>query len=123
MKIIVYNTSDQYALSRAEIKALEMVLPKEYWARIEELHLAYSHPSKAETFEYDEKTKIGYFIMPVKEKTPELRSTAIEELLLGLARVRAKSRFFLPLKPRERDEYQPFISEWLPCCEAALARK
>lgn len=123
MKIVVYNSSDQYALSRAEVETLETVLPKEFWAKIGEFHLAHSHPNKAEAFEYDEKHKIGYLIMPVKEKTPELRSTAVQELLLGLARIRAKSRFFHPLKPKERDEYQPFIFEWLPRCEAALVRK
>ena len=123
MKIVVYNTSDQYALSRSEVEALKTVLPKEYWAKVGEFHLAHSHPNHAEAFEYDEKTKIGYLIMPVKEKTPELRYSALKELLLGLARIRGQSRFFRPLKPKEREEYQPFVSEWLPRCEAALARR
>jgi len=99
---------------------LETVLPKEYWVKISEFHLAHSHPKKAEVFEFDETTNIGYFVMPVKEKNPELRSVAIRELLLGLARIRAKSRFFHPLKPIERQDYEAFISEWLPRCEAAL---
>lgn len=121
MKIIVYNTTDQYALSRAEIETLRTVLPKEYWAKVSEFHLAHSHPKQAECFEYDEKTKIAYLIMPVKEKNPELRSSALEELLLGLARIRGQSRFFHPLKPKERASYQAYISEWLPRCELALA--
>lgn len=121
MKILVYNSYDQYALSRAEVEKLRAVIPQEYWSKISEFHLTHSHPYKAEPFEYDEKTKIGYLIMPVKEKTPEVRHAAIQELLLGLARIRAKSRFFYPLKPRERAEHEEFISEWLPRCEAALA--
>lgn len=123
MKNIVYNTSGQYALSRAEIETLKTILPKEYWAKISEFHLAHSHPMQTECFEYDEKTKIAYFIMPVKEKTPQLRSTAIIELLLGLARIRSQSRFFHPLKPKERENYQAYISEWLPRCELALASR
>ena len=121
MKIRVYNSYDQYALSRAEVETLRAVLPKEYWSKIREFHLAHSHPYKAEPFEYDEQTKIGYLIMLLKEKTPEVRHDAIQELLLGLSRIRAKSRFFHPLTPRERVEYEGAISEWLPRCEAALA--
>jgi hypothetical protein len=121
MKILVYNHYDQYALSRKEIELLVDLLPKEYWARISVLHLAHSHYKKAEPFEYDEKTKVGYLIMPVKEKTAELRNVAIRELLLGLIRIKAKSRFFLPMKSIEREEYKAFVEEWLPRCEAVLA--
>ena len=123
MKIVVYNHYDQYALSRSEIETLSSVLPREYWAKVSEFHLCHSHPSQAEPFEFDEKHKVAYLIIPVKEKSQAIRSAAIEQLLLGLARIRAKSRFFLPLKAVERESYQSFISEWQARCELALGAK
>lgn len=113
--------SGQYALSRSEIELVVSVLPKDRWATIDELHLAHSHPEQIEPFEYDAGRRIGYLIVPVAKKTVEDRSAAIGELLLGLARIRATSRFFHPLKPVERKDYQEFISDWLPRCEVALA--
>lgn len=123
MKIVVYNSHDQYALSRAEVEALRSVLPSEVWSRVREFHLAHSHPNQSEPFEFDERTGIAYFIVPVKEKSASVRSEAVQHLLVGLARVRARSRFFHPLKPRERAEYQEFVSAWVPRCEAVLAHK
>jgi hypothetical protein len=122
MKIVVYNSYDQYALSRNEIELLQEVLPKQFWAKIKEFHLAHSHPKAIEPFEYDEQKRIGYFIMPVKEKTSETRRAAVQELLLGLGRLREKSRFFQPLKMRERADYDDFLEQWLPICLARLDR-
>lgn len=60
--------------------------------------------------------------MPVKEKTATLRTAAIGDLLVGLARVKARSRFFLPLRSNERTDYEKFAGEWAPKCEAAIDR-
>jgi hypothetical protein len=122
MKIVIYNSPDQYALSRAELEIIKSTLPRELWARIDEFHIAHSDPRTVEPFEYYEKGRIVYLVMPVKEKTPEIRTVAIKELLLGLARIQNKSRFFIALKPKERESYENFISEWLPKCEAALLK-
>ncbi|WP_454909099.1 hypothetical protein [Variovorax gossypii] len=36
MKIVVYNSSDQYALSRGEIELIKRMLPTAMWAGIRE---------------------------------------------------------------------------------------
>jgi hypothetical protein len=120
MKIVVYNSHDQYAISRKEVELIYEVLPKNYWARIKEFHLAHSHPNAKEVFEYDEEKGIAYFIHPVKEKSTETRRKAVHELLLGLARIREKSRFFCSLKEREREVYKEFIDKWMPVCLAKV---
>jgi hypothetical protein len=122
MKIVVYNSHGQYALSRAEVDALQSVLPKQLWSSIKEIHLAHSHPRKVEPFEFDAALGIAYLICPVGQKTSELRTQAITDLLVGLARVQAKSRFFLPLKEREAQGYSELLERWLPECEAAMVR-
>jgi hypothetical protein len=122
MKVVVYNSYDQYALSRAEVEAIRKELPAECWSRVHELHIAHSHPKQIEQFEFDEQTGIAYLIVPVKEKTTALRSGAIRHLLVGLARVKSRSKFFLPLRAREFAEYEEFISMWTPKCEAAMVR-
>jgi len=122
VKIIVYNSYEQYALSRAEVEAIRGVLPSKCWARVHELHIAHSHPKQSEAFEFDERSGIAYLIVPVKEKTNEFRAQAVRHLLVGLARITARSRFFLPLKARERAEYEEFVGSWAPKCEAAIFR-
>ena len=122
MKIVVYNFHEQYALSRAEIEVIYGVLPALCWARIRELHLAHSHPKQSESFEFSEALGIAYLIVPVKEKTATLRTAAISDLLVGLARVKARSHFFLPLRSNERADYEEFAGEWTPKCEAAIDR-
>ena len=120
MKIVVYNSRDQYAISRAEAEALCEVLPSQCWARVHELHITHSHPKQSEPFEFEEHTGIAFLIVPVKEKTPILRTEAIRHLLVGLARVTARSRFFAPLRAQERAEYEEFVTNWAPKCEAAM---
>jgi hypothetical protein len=122
MKLVVYNSHEQYAVSRAELETIRKVLPVAYWSRIHELHLAHSHPRQVEPFEFEEMRGIAYLIVPVKEKTPLLRAEAIRHLLIGLARVKARSRFFLSLNARELAEYETFVSEWAPKCDAAVVR-
>ena len=122
VKIVVYNSHDQYALSRSEVEAIHSLLPKRFWFRVKELHLAHSHPGQAEPFEFDDVRGIAYLICPVNQKTQKLRSQAISSLLIGLARVQAKSKFFVPLKVRENLLYQELLEKWLPKCEAAMAR-
>ncbi|WP_198087866.1 hypothetical protein [Variovorax sp. E3] len=99
MKIVVYNSSDQYALSRSEVECIERTLPPAMWSGIREFHLAHSHSRKAEVFEFDAGSGIAYFIAPVREKTVAVRDQAVHELLVGLSRVASGSRFFLPLRP------------------------
>ena len=60
------------------------------------------------------------FSFVVREKTPETLKMALEELLIGLARIRAKSNFYLPLKYNERALYMPFVDKWLPRCLTAI---
>ena len=61
--------------------------------------------------------------MPVKVKTPEGLSKAVEELLIGLARIKAKSKFGEPLNDRERAEYQGAIDKWRGRCLEAIKTK
>lgn len=121
MKIVVYNSSDQYALSRSEVECIERTLPPAMWSGIREFHLAHSHSRKAEVFEFDAGSGIAYFIAPVREKTVAVRDQAVHELLVGLSRVASGSRFFLPLKARERTAHEEAMAAWLPKCRDALA--
>jgi hypothetical protein len=123
MKIVVYNSHDQYALSRKEVELIREVLPNDYWAKIKEFHLAHSHPNTKEAFEYDEDKGIAYFIYPVKEKSAATRKMAVFELLLGLNRIRDKSRFFSPVKEHERNVHKEFIDKWMSVCLAKLVSK
>ena len=122
MKIVVYNSYGQYALSRAELEAVLESLPRLAWACIQEFHLAHSHPRYCEAFEYDAASRIAYLIFPVAQKTEANRADALAALLVGIARIQAGSRFFRPLKPKELAEYGAFVSTWLPHCKAAIVR-
>lgn len=122
MKIVVYNHSDQYALSRKQVEAIRSVLPSTLWARIEEFHLCQDRRN-VEVFEYSEDLKVVFFSCPVKEKTVEVVTSAVRELLIGLARLKAYSRFYLPLKEIERTSYAEFVTQWFPICIAAVAKK
>jgi hypothetical protein len=59
MKILVYNTKFQHALSRKQIEIIKEIMPKEYFIPIQEFHLTTGSPGQ-EKFEYDYKTKIAY---------------------------------------------------------------
>ena len=122
MKIVVYNHTDQYALSRRQVEIVRALLPDALWSKISEFHLCQDHRCK-EMFEYSEETRIVFFSCPVKQKTVEIVESAVRELLVGLARLRSGSAFFLPLKTRERESYSEFVEEWLPKCIAALHLK
>lgn len=122
MKILIYNTREQYALSRAEIEEIFKTLPDESCSKIKEFHVTHSHPKQCETFEFDVQSGIAYLIAQVKEKTPTVRNEALRHLLVGLARIMADSKFFHPLNLREKEGYADFVSKWAPKCEAALAR-
>lgn len=122
MKIVVYNHYDQYALSRKQVEVLCSVLPSSLWARIAEFHLC-DDRRNVEVFEYSENLKVAFFSFPVKEKTPETVASAVQELLVGLARLKSRSKFYLPLKEAERAEYADFVAHWLPTCIAAIAKK
>lgn len=122
MKIVVYNHSDQFALSRKQVEAIRSVLPSALWARVAEFHLC-ADRRNAEMFEYSEELKVVYFSCPVKEKTAELVAFAVQELLVGLARLKAHSHFYLPLKEVERSSYAEFVAQWLPKCIAVTTKK
>jgi hypothetical protein len=123
MKIVVYNLKGQYALSRAEVEIIYSTLPRLAWARIAEFHLAHSHDRACEMFEFDDRSGIVFFIAPIGSKTRVLRDKAIHELLVGLARVKARSRFFMPLKDPERSLYSAFVDEWMQRCIHAIEQR
>lgn len=120
MKIIVYNFKDQYALSRHQIETIYGIIPKEYFAPVAEFHLTYD-TSRPSSFEYSYETKSVHFAYPVKEKSAEVASLAIAELLIGLARIKAKSRFGIPLKHNEQVEYLSFVETWHAKCVSAIS--
>jgi len=123
MKILVYNYRNQYALSRKQVEAIKAVLPNEYFLPIREFHLTHTKRG-AEIFEYYEADKTAHFAYPVKEKTPESTSGAIEELLIGLARIKASTRWHYPLAEREKQSYMEFVELWREkCLEAVTAKK
>lgn len=119
MKIIIQNHRDQFALSRKQVEIVKDTLPKEYFIPIRELYLS-DDRRNIEAFEYYEKEKIVRYSFVVKEKTPELLRKAVEELLIGLARIKARSTFYMPLKESERALYQPFVDQWLSKCMGAI---
>ena len=81
MKIIVYNYKNQFALSRKDIEVIANVLPKENILPIREFHLTFDE-TKPSIFEYSYETKKAYFAFPVKQKTSESLSKAVEQLLI-----------------------------------------
>lgn len=119
MKIIIQNHTDQFALSRSQIECIKNILPKEYFQPVKSFHLLDDHRN-IEVFEYFKDDRIVWYSFLVKEKTSEIITKAIEELLIGLARIKANSRFYHPLKDNERLEYQPFVDKWLPKCLEAI---
>jgi hypothetical protein len=121
MKTLVYNTQDQYALSRKQIEIIKELLPKEYFLPIKEFHLTYNSPGE-ERFEYDYKTKIAYFEYKLNLKTNESTEDAVRTLLIGLCRIKAKAKFGHFMKKNEINDYMPFIEIWLPKCLNALKK-
>lgn len=97
MKIIVYNSKDQYALSRKQIERICEILPNEYFSPIREFHLAHS-PKGAERFEYTQENKQVHFYFPVEQKTLEIVDEAVSELLVGLARIKVILNGVTPLR-------------------------
>ncbi|BAO43332.1 hypothetical protein [Thiolapillus brandeum] len=119
MKIIVYNFNNQYALSRKQVEAIKAAMPKEFFLPVSEFHLTHTRVG-AEVFEYSAKEKIVYFAFPVKEKTQESTSAAIDELLVGLARIKSPTRWEYPLGERERASHEEFVKGWkVRCLDAA----
>lgn len=101
MKIIVYNSKDQYALSRKQIEKIKDTLSKEYFDPILEFHITHSL-SGCESLEYFEENKQAYFFFPVKQKTPEILNKAVPELLSGLARLKSNTKWGYPVSKSER---------------------
>ena len=120
MKIVVYNSSDQFALSRKQIEKIKEVLPNEYFAPIQEFHVTHSQRG-AERFEYIKEGKQAHFYFPVKQKTPEIVSEAVTELLIGLTRIKSNSNWGYPLPENERSLYLGFVEQWQSKCLAAFS--
>jgi len=120
MKIIVYNSLDQYALSRKQIEKIKNILPDEYFAPIQEFHLTHSLRG-SERFEYLKENKQAHFFYPVKQKSPEITDEAVSELLLGLARIKSNTNWGHPLSKIERDGYKGFIEKWHSKCLSAIS--
>ena len=115
MKIIIYNNTDQYALSRKQIELIKTILPNEYFEPIKEFHITPEAPGQ-EKFEYNYDTKIAYFEYPLKQKTKQTYEDALFILLTGLCRIKAKVIFGHFMKKNEIYEYLPFIQKWLLVC-------
>jgi hypothetical protein len=120
LKIIVYNSKDQYALSRKQIEKLKDVLPNEYFAPIQEFHVTHSLRG-SERFEYNENNKEAHFYFPIVKKSPEIVSEAVRELLLGLSRIKTDTNWGYPLSDIERNKNMDFVNKWHQKCVAALA--
>ena len=111
VKIVVHNYSDQFALSRKQVETIIDTLPNRYFGPIKEIHLCADQRNE-EPFEFADIRNIVYFSYPVKQKTAEDVERAVEAMLVGLARIAAGSRFYLPMKQSERQEYDEFVSLW-----------
>lgn len=120
MKIIVYNSKDQYALSRKQIEKVRDTLPSEYFAPIQEFHLIHSLRG-AERFEFVQSSKVAYFYYPVEQKISEIVNEAIIELLIGLARIKSNTKWGYPLGDTERVINLEFAKKWHQKCIAALS--
>ena len=112
-KIVVYNSRMQSGLSRRQIEIIFDVLPDQYAARIQEIHLSIDRDSRnIEPFEYSQQNGTVLFAFPVIEKSPESTRAALEAFLVGLARIQAGSRFFAKLRDLERQAYSAFVEAW-----------
>ena len=120
MKIIVYNHQDQYALSRKQVEIIKAIMPNEYFSPIQEFHLTHTVRG-TEKFEFVFDSKTVHFAFPIKQKSEEIIDQAVTELLVGLARIKAKTKWGVPLKDLERKEYQAFVDSWHPKCISALS--
>lgn len=115
MKIVVYNSSKQYALSRKNIIDITNTLPNSYFAPIVEFHITYSSRGP-EIFEYNYDSKIAYFEYEIEQKSDEIILDAIEELLIGLKRIKMRSSFFVKQRKSEKRECEDFVDEWKMKC-------
>jgi hypothetical protein len=122
MKILVYNSYNQYALSRNQIEIIQTILPKEYFMPIREFHIMQKTQGQ-ERFEYNYDSKIAYFGYPVKQKSSETFEDAVRVVLVGLQRIKAKVKFGHYIPKNEMAEYLPFVDNWLPKCLKALHLK
>jgi hypothetical protein len=119
LKIIVYNYKDKFALSRKDIEIIARVLPTEYFSSIHEFHLTFDDRQPS-IFEFSYEKKRAYFAFPVKDRTPKILSEAVEQLLIGLARIKAKSRFGQIMKKSEASDCQIFVETWQEKCLSAI---
>ena len=120
MKIIVYNSNGQYALSRKQVEILKSVLPNEYFESVREFHITHAR-NGSEVFEYQQTDKKVYFAFTVQEKTAETTGNAVEELLIGLARIKSNTLWGKPIKLVERDVYMEFVNSWKQKCINAIS--
>ena len=103
----------QSGLSRRQIEIIFDVLPDQFAARIQEIHVSINQDSRnIEPFEYSQQNGTVLFAFPVSEKSPESTRAALEAFLIGLARIEAGSRFFAKLRDLERQEYSAFVEAW-----------
>jgi len=121
MKIVVYNYQNQFALSRKQIEVIKEILPKEYFAPIQEFHITTGSPGQ-ERFEYDYKTKIAYLEYKVEQKSTVTTNDAIEHLLIGLKRIKEKDAFGHWIKESDKARYESFVQEWKPKCLIELEK-
>jgi len=115
MKIVVYNYQKQFALSRKQIELIKEILPKEYFIPIQEFHITTGSPGQ-EQFEYNYSTKTAYFEYKVEQKTKETTADAIEQLLIGLKRIKEKDDFGYYIKGSKKEEYRTFVKKLKDKC-------
>lgn len=122
MKIIVAATRHPHALSRREVERVFAALPAEFAHAIDEFVLATFDrwPTAFAYLQLSGKRRVE-FSMVVKDKTPATTEVAVRELLLGLSRMQAGSKFDRPVSDQERREHAPFVEQWLPVARAAVA--
>ena len=111
MKIVVAPPRRFHALSRKQVEAIFAILPKEFSVPIREFIIQEGYRCH-EPLEYYRPAKRVTFAMPVDEKTDLTTREAVIALLIGIARIRAKSKFAQPLSRLERESYSEFVKEW-----------
>lgn len=72
-------------------------------------------------FEFNKEAGVVWLSLPlVDNKTRANQIEAVQEILIGLARIKAGFRFFKKLRAGEQKKYSAFFAEWLSKCEEFL---
>lgn len=119
VKVVIQSNSGPFALSRRSIAAAASVLPARITRCIVTL-LVVAESAGPEAFEYDARRRIAQFCFPGDPRDPQARDRALQELLLGFARLDSDSPFGVRLTDKQRDTFTTFVDEWHPRCQKAI---